>query len=94
MNGEIAPKSNVFGLATLHEVIAGGKVGWVLEADVKNFFESLDHAWLLRFVELRVGDPRLISLIWRWLKAGILEDGKIHPNEEGTPHGVYLMSVP
>jgi group II intron reverse transcriptase/maturase len=74
-------------LATLNEVIAGSKVGWVLEADLKNFFGSLDQGWLLRFVEHRVGDPRLISLIRRWLKAGILEDGEIHPNEEGTPQG-------
>jgi group II intron reverse transcriptase/maturase len=74
-------------LATLHEVIAGRKVGWVLEADLKNFFGSLDHGWLLRFVEHRVGDPRLLSLIRRWLKAGILENGEIHPNEEGTPQG-------
>ena len=74
-------------LATLNEVIAGRKVGWVLEADLKNFFGSLDHGWLLRFVEHRVGDPRLIGLIRRWLKAGILEDGEIHPNEEGTPQG-------
>jgi RNA-directed DNA polymerase len=74
-------------LATLNEVIAGRKVGWVLEADLKNFFGSLDHGWLLRFVELRVGDPRIISLIRRWLKAGILEDGELHPNEEGTPQG-------
>ncbi|MFX1700306.1 reverse transcriptase domain-containing protein [Paraburkholderia sp. A1RO-1] len=74
-------------LATLNEVIAGGKVSWVLEADLKNFFGSLDHSWILRFVEHRVGDPRLISLIRRWLKAGILEDGKVHQNEEGTPQG-------
>jgi RNA-directed DNA polymerase len=74
-------------LATLNEVIAGSKVGWVLEADLKNFFGSLSHQWLLRFVEHRVGDPRLISLIRRWLKAGVLEDGEVHPNEEGTPQG-------
>ena len=74
-------------LATLNEVIAGGKTGWVLEADLKNFFGSLDHDWVLRFVEHRVGDPRLISLIRRWLKAGILEDGEVRPNEEGTPQG-------
>ena len=74
-------------LATLNEVIAGRKVGWVLEADLKNFFGSLDHGWLLRFVELRVGDPRILSLIRRWLKAGVLEDGELHPNEEGTPQG-------
>jgi RNA-directed DNA polymerase len=74
-------------LATLNEVIAGGKVSWVLEADLKNFFGSLSHEWLLRFVELRVGDPRMISLIRRWLKAGVLEDGEVHPNDEGTPQG-------
>jgi group II intron reverse transcriptase/maturase len=74
-------------LATVVEVVAGRKVGWVLEADLKNFFGSLDHGWLLRFVEHRVADPRLISLIRRWLKAGILEDGEVHPNEEGTPQG-------
>jgi RNA-directed DNA polymerase len=48
---------------------------------------TLSHEWLLRFVEHRVGDLRLISLIRRWLKAGILEDGAIHPNDEGTPQG-------
>src|SRR5215471_1501936 len=74
-------------LATLNEVIAGSKAGWVLEADLKNFFGSLSHQWLLRFVEHRVGDPRLISLIRRWLRAGVLEDGEVHPNEEGTPQG-------
>src|SRR5690348_1774204 len=62
-------------LATLNEVIAGGMISWVLEADLKNFFGSLSHNWVLRFVEHRVGDPRLISLIRRWLKAGVLEDG-------------------
>jgi group II intron reverse transcriptase/maturase len=74
-------------LATLHERIAGGKIEWVLEADLKNFFGSLSHEWMLRFVEHRVGDPRLISLIRRWLKAGVLENGEIHPSEEGTPQG-------
>ncbi len=74
-------------LATLHEVISGGKVEWVLEADLKNFFGSLSHEWMLRFVEHRLGDPRLISLIRRWLKANVLEEEELHPNEEGTPQG-------
>jgi group II intron reverse transcriptase/maturase len=74
-------------LATLHEVIAGRKVEWILEADLKNFFGSLSHEWMLRFVEHRVGDPRLISLIRRWLKANVLEDEELHPSEEGTPQG-------
>jgi RNA-directed DNA polymerase len=59
----------------------------VLEADLKNFFGSLNHDWVLRFVEHRVGDPRLINLIRRWLKAGVLEDGAVHPSEQGTPQG-------
>ena len=74
-------------LATLNEVIAGGKISWVLEADLKNFFGSLSHEWILRFVEHRVGDPRLISLIRRWLKAGVMEDGAVRPSDEGTPQG-------
>jgi RNA-directed DNA polymerase len=74
-------------LATLHEIISGRKVSWVLEADLKNFFGSLDHGWLLRFVEHRVGDPRIVSLIRRWLKAGVLEEGRLHSIETGTPQG-------
>ena len=74
-------------LATLNEVIAGCKVEWVLEADLKHFFGSLDHKWMLRFIEHRVGDPRVISLIRRWLKAGVLEDGELQTNKEGTPQG-------
>lgn len=74
-------------LSTLNEIIAGRKVSWVLEADLKNFFGSLDHGWLLRFVEHRVGDPRILSLIRRWLKAGVLEDGELQESVEGTPQG-------
>src|ERR1700730_12434179 len=74
-------------LATLAEVIAGKPVSYVYEADLKNYFGSLDHGWLLRFLEDRVGDPRIISLIRRWLKAGILEEGELTPNEKGTPQG-------
>lgn len=74
-------------LSTLNEIISGKKVGWVYEADLKNFFGSLDHGWLLQFVKHRVGDPRIISLIRRWLKAGVLEDNELQINELGTPQG-------
>ena len=73
--------------ATLTEAIVGRSVSYVLEADLKNFFGSLEHSWLLRFLECRVGDPRIIKLIRRWLKAGILEEGKLTPNEIGAPQG-------
>jgi len=74
-------------LATLNEIVAGKKVSWVLEADLKNFFGSLDHGWMLQFVQHRVADPRIITLIKRWLKAGVVEDGELHSNEMGTPQG-------
>jgi group II intron reverse transcriptase/maturase len=57
------------------------------EADLKNFFGSLSHEWMLRFIEHRVRDARLVSLIRRWLKASVLEGQEIYPNEKGTPQG-------
>ena len=74
-------------LATFNEIVAGRKVSWILECDIKNFFGSLDHEWVLRFVELRVKDPRIVSLIRRWLKAGVMEDGVIQDTDEGVPQG-------
>src|SRR6516225_1022890 len=74
-------------LATLNEVIAGKPVSWVYEADLRNFFGSLDQVWLLRFVQHRVGDPRILRVIQRWLKAGVLEDGVVEPSDEGVPQG-------
>lgn len=74
-------------LATLHEIISGRKISWVLEADLKNFFGSLDHGWLLQFVKHRVGDPRILNLIQRWLKAGVLESNELHHSDIGTPQG-------
>jgi RNA-directed DNA polymerase len=75
-------------LATLGEILSGvPAMSYVLEADLKNYFGSLDHGILLRFLEQRVGDPRIISLVRRWLKAGILEKGELTANEQGTPQG-------
>ncbi len=74
-------------LSTLNEIIAGKKVGWVYEADLKNFFGSLNHEWMVKFIELRIGDPRIISLIKKWLKVGIVENGIIHLSDRGTHQG-------
>jgi group II intron reverse transcriptase/maturase len=74
-------------LSTLNEIISGKRIAWVYEADLKNFFGSLDHGWILRFVKHRVGDPRIINLIQRWLKAGLLEDNELQVSEFGTPQG-------
>ena len=59
----------------------------MFEADLKNFFGSLDHEWMMKFVEHRLGDQGILRLIQRWLRVAVLEDGKIHTSEEGTPQG-------
>ena len=74
-------------LSSLNEIIRAKEINWVFEADLKNFFGSLDHGWLLRFIEHRVGDPRIISLIKRWLKAGVMEEGEFAESEVGSPQG-------
>ena len=63
------------------------KVNWVLDADIRGFFDTLDHGWLLRFVEHRVADRRVVRLIQKWLRAGVLEDGQRRRSEVGTVQG-------
>jgi group II intron reverse transcriptase/maturase len=63
------------------------KVGWVLDADIRGFFDTLDHGWLVKFVEHRIGDRRIVRLIQKWLKAGVLEEGKRIQREVGTVQG-------
>ena len=62
-------------LDALCVAIKGKRVNWILDADIKSFFDAVDHQWLLRFVRHRVGDERIVRLISKWLKAGVLEDG-------------------
>ncbi len=63
------------------------KVGWVLDADIRGFFDTLDHGWLVKFLEHRIGDVRVIRLIQKWLKAGVLDDGKHVGGEMGPVQG-------
>jgi RNA-directed DNA polymerase len=63
------------------------KVNWVLDADLRNFFDTLKHAWLVQFIEHRVADKRVVRLIQKWLAAGVLEDGKRIHSEVGTVQG-------
>jgi group II intron reverse transcriptase/maturase len=62
-------------------------VNWVLDADIRGFFDTLSHEWLIRFVEHRIGDRRIVRLIQKWLQAGVLEDGRWTPGEVGTVQG-------
>lgn len=63
------------------------KVNWVLDLDIRGFFDTIDHGWLVKFVEHRIADQRVVRLIQKWLRAGVLEDGKHMQVEEGTPQG-------
>jgi RNA-directed DNA polymerase len=63
------------------------KVNWILDLDIRSFFDKLQHDWQVRFVEQRIGDKRVVRLIQKWLKAGVVEDGKWFQAEEGSPQG-------
>jgi len=80
-------------LDALHVGITRGKVSWILDADIAGFFDSLNHEWLMRFVEHRIGDRRLLRLIRKWLKAGILEDGRVTVQRKGTPQGAVISPL-
>lgn len=63
------------------------KVNWVLDADIRSFFDTLEHGWLVRFIEHRVADRRVVRLIQKWWNAGVLEDGERTCSEVGTVQG-------
>jgi RNA-directed DNA polymerase len=62
-------------------------VNWVLDADIRRFFEASDPAWLLQCIEHRIGDQRVLRHMQKWRQAGVLEEGQWHAQEEGTPQG-------
>jgi len=74
-------------LATINEILYRRKLEDVLEVDIRDFFGSLSHEWLMRFLGLRIGDKRVLMLIQAWLKAGIFEEGQWQEVEKGTPQG-------
>src|SRR5207302_9771375 len=73
--------------------ISSKQVNYVLDADIRSFFDSVSQEWLVRFLEHRVSDPRVIRLIRKWLKAGILEDGVVTVSERGTGQGSVISPL-
>ncbi len=74
-------------LDALYTGLLTKRVNWVLDLDIKGFFDGISHEWLVKFVEHRIADRRVVWLIQKWLRAGVLEDGKRIRVEEGTPQG-------
>ena len=66
------------------------KANWILDLDIRSFFDKLQHDWLVKFVEHRIGDKRIVRLIRKWLKAGVLEQTQWTETKEGTPQGAVI----
>ncbi len=69
------------------------KVNWVLDADIRGFFDAIDHGWMKTFVEHRIADKRILRLIQKWLSAGVMEDGKRIRSVDGTPQGATVSPL-
>jgi group II intron reverse transcriptase/maturase len=69
------------------------KVNWILDADIRSFFDTVSQEWLIKLVEHRIGDPRIIRLIQKWLKMGILEDGVVTVSDRGTGQGSVISPL-
>lgn len=74
--------------AALHK-----KVDWVLDADIRAFFDTVDHGWMQKFIEHRIGDRRMVRLLMKWLHAGVMEEGELSEVEEGTPQGGIISPL-
>jgi len=80
-------------LDALTVAVENTKVNWVLDADFRDFFTSLDHCWLAKFLEHRIADERVLRLIQKWLRAGVIEDGRWMASEEGSPQGATVSPL-
>lgn len=69
------------------------KVGWVLDADIQSFFDTMSHEWTMEFIQHRVADPRILRLIQKWLKAGVSEEGEWSSTTIGTPQGAVISPL-
>jgi RNA-directed DNA polymerase len=80
-------------LDALSVAICETRVNWILDADIRSFFDGLSQSWLVRFLEHRVGDERILRLVHKWLKAGVLEEGEWSVSETGTPQGAVASPL-
>ena len=80
-------------LDALHAGMYRRRVNWVLDLDVRGFFDAMSHEWTVRFLRHRIGDKRLLRLIVKWLKVGVMESGRVVRSEQGTPQGSVISPI-
>lgn len=80
-------------LKALNGIIETKKVSYIVDADIKSFFDNVDHEWIMKMLEYRIGDPNLLRIIKRFLKAGIMEQGKWEESEAGAPQGGLISPI-
>lgn len=80
-------------LDALYVGITRRRVNWMLDLDIRAFFDRIEHSWMIKFVEHRIGDRRIVRLIQKWLKAGVMEQGRWSETEEGTPQGSVISPI-
>jgi len=80
-------------LDALNVAIQRKRVNWVLDADIRGFYDNLSHEWLVKFLQHRIADRRILRLIQKWLKAGLLEEGKWSETKVGTPQGAVVTPL-
>ena len=69
------------------------KINWIVDADIRQYFDRIDREWMIRFLEVRIGDRRVLRLIQKWLNAGVMEAGKQTDSGQGTPQGAVVSPV-
>ena len=73
--------------------ISKRKVNWIIDADIRGFFDNISHEWLMKFLEHRIADRRMLRLLKKWLRAGVSEDGEWSPTKVGTPQGAVISPL-
>ena len=80
-------------LDAVYMAIMRKKVSWVLDADMSKFFDTLNHGWLMKFLQHRIADKRILHLIERIVKAGVIEDERLTKTEVGSPQGAVILPL-
>ena len=80
-------------LRAVSDEVEGGRIHYIVDADIKGFFDNVDHEWLMQFLDHRIADKRVLRYVKRFLKAGIMEDGAVSSSDRGTPQGGLISPI-